>query len=47
MIKLLADENIPPGVVGFLLDRGFDVKEVGGTGFAVITASSGFVFIRL
>lgn len=34
MIKLLADENIPPGVVGFLRDRGFDVKEVSGAGTA-------------
>ena len=32
MIKLLADENVPPGVVGFLRDRGFDVKEVGEAG---------------
>jgi predicted nuclease of predicted toxin-antitoxin system len=34
MIKLLADENIPPSVVGFLRDRGFDVKQVGGAGTA-------------
>jgi predicted nuclease of predicted toxin-antitoxin system len=28
MTKFLADENIPPAVVRFLRDRGFDVKEV-------------------
>jgi len=27
MIKLPADENIPPRVVEYLRDRGFDVKE--------------------
>jgi len=30
MIQLLADENIPPAVVGFLRERGFDVREVSG-----------------
>jgi len=34
MIKLLADENIPPAVVGFFREKGFDVKEVNEGGFA-------------
>ena len=34
MIKLLADENIPPDVVGFLRNRGFEVKEVSVAGTA-------------
>lgn len=34
MIKLLADENIPQSIVGFLRDRGFDVKEVSGAPMA-------------
>jgi len=34
MTKLLADENIPPGVVRFLRDRGFEVKEVSGSGLS-------------
>jgi len=34
MIKLPADENIPPRVVQYLRDRGFDVKEVSGAGAA-------------
>ena len=34
MIRLLADENIPPNVVRFLRDRGIEVKEVGGAGSA-------------
>ena len=32
MIRLLADENIPPNVVRFLRDRGIEVKEVGVAG---------------
>lgn len=34
MIKLLADENIPPAVVRFLRERGFEVKQVTGAGSA-------------
>jgi predicted nuclease of predicted toxin-antitoxin system len=28
MIKLLTDENIPPAFVGFLRNKGFDVKDI-------------------
>lgn len=28
MTKFLVDENIPPAIVAFLKDKGFDVKEV-------------------
>jgi predicted nuclease of predicted toxin-antitoxin system len=34
MIRLLADENIPPAVVEFFRERGFDVKDVNEGGFA-------------
>ena len=37
MIRLLADENIPPNVVRFLRDRGIEVKEVGVAGSAGAT----------
>lgn len=28
MIKLLTDENIPPAFVGFLRNKGFDIKDI-------------------
>jgi hypothetical protein len=34
MTKFLADENIPSGVVRFLQDRGFDLKEAREAGIA-------------
>lgn len=39
MIKFLADENIPPAIVGFLRDKGFDVTTAHETNLFAATDS--------